>query len=186
MRRDSFVMDGTYVFLLGIVVYCKQMFKYKYPWINKLIICVLPFAINPGTLTWHTHNNCSKQRHGSSMIGAHIWLFQYVGVIMGAIVNSPHKWPVRRKMFPVDDVILSFHVIPHKMNFYNSCITPGYFILIYLSRHWMVVTRQSLMTSSNGNIFHVTGPLCGEFTSPVNSPHTGQWRGALMFSLICS
>ena len=29
-----------------------------------------------------------------------------------------------------------------------------------------------MMTSSNGNIFHVTGPLCGEFTGwPVNSPH---------------
>ena len=40
------------------------------------------------------------------------------------------------------------------------------------------------MTSSNGNIFRVTGPLCGEF--PVNSPHKGQWRGALMFSLICA
>ena len=39
------------------------------------------------------------------------------------------------------------------------------------------------MTSSNGNIFRVTGHLRGEF--PVNSPHKGQWRGALMFSLIC-
>ena len=35
----------------------------------------------------------------------------------------------------------------------------------------------SMMTSSNGNIFRVTGHLC-----PVNSPHKG---GALMFSLIC-
>ena len=93
------------------------------------------------------------------------------------------------------------------------------------------------MTSSNGNIFRVTGHLCGEFTglrwiphtkasdadlwcfliirycpcanehddvikwkhfprywpfvrgihrSPVNSPHKGQWRGSLMFSLICA
>ena len=41
----------------------------------------------------------------------------------------------------------------------------------------------SMMTSSNGNIFRVTGQLCG---SPVNSPHKGQWRGALMFSLICA
>ena len=34
------------------------------------------------------------------------------------------------------------------------------------------------MTSSNGNIFRVTGHLC------VNFPHKGQWRGALIFSLI--
>ena len=44
----------------------------------------------------------------------------------------------------------------------------------------------SVMTSSNENIFRVTGHLCGEFTGPVNSPHKGQWRGALMFSLICT
>ena len=42
-----------------------------------------------------------------------------------------------------------------------------------------------IMTSSNGNIFRFTGHLCGEFTGHlVNSSHKGQWRGALMFSLI--
>ena len=38
-----------------------------------------------------------------------------------------------------------------------------------------------MMNSSNGYIFCVTGHLCGEFTG-----HKGQWRGALMFSLICT
>ena len=32
-------------------------------------------------------------------------------------------------------------------------------------------------------LFRVAGPLCG---SPVNPPHKGQWRGALIFSLICA
>ena len=42
------------------------------------------------------------------------------------------------------------------------------------------------MTSSNGNIFRVTGHFRGEFTGPGEFPPTkGQWRGALMFSLIC-
>ena len=42
------------------------------------------------------------------------------------------------------------------------------------------------MTSSNGNIFRVTGHLCGEFAGPRwIPPHKGQWRGALMFSLVC-
>ena len=40
------------------------------------------------------------------------------------------------------------------------------------------------MTSSNGNIFRVTGPLCGEFPGEFPA-HKGQWRGPLMFSLIC-
>ena len=47
--------------------------------------------------------------------------------------------------------------------------------------------KQPMMTSSNGNIFRVTGHLCGEFTGPRWIPRTdkGQWRRALMFSLIC-
>ena len=44
----------------------------------------------------------------------------------------------------------------------------------------------NMMTSSNANIF----PRCWSFVqgihrSPVNSRHNGQWREALMFSLIC-
>ena len=33
------------------------------------------------------------------------------------------------------------------------------------SRHWYTI-RLGMMTSSNGNIFRVTGYLCGEFTGP--------------------
>ena len=42
-----------------------------------------------------------------------------------------------------------------------------------------------MMTSSNGNIFHVTGPLCGEFTGHRWIPLTKARCRALMFSLIC-
>ena len=46
---------------------------------------------------------------------------------------------------------------------------------------------RSMMTSSNGNFFCVTGPLCGEFTGHRLIPCTkGQWRRALMSSLICA
>ena len=38
-----------------------------------------------------------------------------------------------------------------------------------------------MMTSSDGNIFRVTG-----FCEAVDSPHKGQWCGALMVSLICA
>ena len=42
------------------------------------------------------------------------------------------------------------------------------------------------MTSSNGNIFRVTGHLCGELTGPRWIPsNKGQRRGDLMLSLIC-
>ena len=57
--------------------------------------------------------------------------------------------------------------------------------LIHLSQGTERETNH-MMTSSNGNISRVTGPLWGESTGhlSVNSPHKGQWRGALMFSLI--
>ena len=52
---------------------------------------------------------------------------------------------------------------------------------------WAYFFGYTMMTSSNGNIFRVTGPLCGGIhRSPVNSLHQGQWRRALMFSLICA
>ena len=48
-------------------------------------------------------------------------------------------------------------------------------------------SRIYMMTSSNGNIFRVTGPLCGEFTGHRwIPPYKGQWRGAFMFALICA
>ena len=53
-----------------------------------------------------------------------------------------------------------------------------------------------MITSSNGNIFGVTGPLCGDFTghrwipppppTPTPPPHKGRWHAALIFSMICA
>ena len=44
-----------------------------------------------------------------------------------------------------------------------------------------------VMTSSNGKKIPRYWPFVrGIHRSPVNSPHKGQWRGALMFSLICA
>ena len=43
-----------------------------------------------------------------------------------------------------------------------------------------------MMTSSNGNIFRVTGPLCEEFTGRRWIPSQRLYRGALMFSFICA
>ena len=48
------------------------------------------------------------------------------------------------------------------------------------------IPARVMMTSSKGNIFRITGHLCGEFTCHrQNSPHKGQWLGAFMLSLIC-
>ena len=60
---------------------------------------------------------------------------------------------------------------------------PGYSD-IHTQTHFCLA---SMMPSSNGNIFPRYWPfVLGIHRSPVNSPHKGQWRGALMFSLICT
>ena len=53
-------------------------------------------------------------------------------------------------------------------------------VCIWKKLHW------HMMTSSNGNIFRVMAFVGGIHWSPVDSPHKVQWRGALIFSLICA
>ena len=42
--------------------------------------------------------------------------------------------------------------------------------IIWIARKTVKVIMSPMMTSSNGNIFRVTGPLCGEFTGPGEFP----------------
>ena len=58
-----------------------------------------------------------------------------------------------------------------------------YYHLASISSNHAPHPHYKIMTSSSGNIFRVTGPLCGEFTGP---PNKGQWSGGLVFSLICA
>ena len=53
------------------------------------------------TIVYSTVDSDADQRkHQSSDALAFVW-----GIHMG-LVNSTHKWPVTRKMFPFDDVIM--------------------------------------------------------------------------------
>ena len=47
----------------------------------------------------------------------------FVRVIHRRPVNSPHKWPVTRKMFPFDDVIMTWH---HDMETLLTLLAPCY------------------------------------------------------------
>ena len=46
------------------------------------------------------YSDADQRKHQSSASLAFVW-----GILRGP-VNSPHKWPVTRKMFPFDDVIM--------------------------------------------------------------------------------
>ena len=53
------------------------------------------------TIVYSTvYSDADQRKHQSSASLAFVW-----GIHRGP-VNSPHKWPVPRKMFPFDDVIM--------------------------------------------------------------------------------
>ena len=52
--------------------------------------------------------------HQSSASLAFVW-----GIHRGP-VDSPHKWPVTRKMFPFDDVIMLFFVTKNQMDSFEG------------------------------------------------------------------
>ena len=66
----------------------------------------------------------------------------------------------------------------------------------WVMRHWLETIPSNhdnfsdpsriMMTSSNGNISALLAIFVGNSPVTVNSPHKGQWRGALKFSLICA
>ena len=84
------------------------------------------------------YSDADQRKHRSSA------LLAFVRGIHRRPVNSPHKWPVTRKMFPFDDVIMknhiSFQCYPHgtdlngiKMNTYSKIVLlslkiPQYFV----------------------------------------------------------
>ena len=86
---------------------------------------------------WTVCPSADQRKHQSSAYLA------FVGGIHWSPMGSPHKGPVTREMLTFDDVIIKIYVADWRR---------------FPKFQW------SMMTSSNGNIFRVTGPLCGEFT----------------------
>ena len=64
-----------------------------------------------------------QRKHQSSVSLAFVW-----GIHRGP-VNSPHKWPVTRKMFPFDDVIMAASVDP-SLDLYLPCLSGGWLLSV--------------------------------------------------------
>ena len=93
-------------------------------------------------------------------------------------VNSPHKGPVTRKIFPFDDVIMFKQ--RKSTQWFQRCT----FRNIWTSYpqefpHHDDVTKWKYFP----RYWHF---MRGIHRSLVNSLHKSQWRGTLMFSLICA
>ena len=66
-----------------------------------VIMSPIAFQITSLTIVYSiVFSDADQRKHQSSASLAFVW-----GIHRGP-VNSPHKWPVTRKMFPFDDVIM--------------------------------------------------------------------------------
>ena len=91
------------------------------------------------------YSDADQRKHQSSASLA------FVREIHRGPVNSPHKWPVTRKMFSFDDVIMSSS---HEMYTY------GFGVLCFLVVVWSVLIA-TYDTSINIICFKVASPLLG-------------------------
>ena len=72
---------------------------------NDAIMGAVASQITSLTLVFSTfYSDADQRKHQSSASVA------FVREIHRGPVNSPHKWPVTRKMFPLDDVIITCNV----------------------------------------------------------------------------
>ena len=70
---------------------------------NDVIMGAIASQITSPTIVYSAvYSDANQRKHQSSASLA------FVQGIHRGPVNSPHKWPVTRKMFPFDDVIMSF------------------------------------------------------------------------------
>ena len=85
-----------------------QVFSLHY---NDVIMGTIAFQITSLTIVYSTvYSGADQRKHQSS---ASLALVR--GIHRGP-VNSPHKWPVTRKMFPFDDVIMT------KIKRFHDCL----------------------------------------------------------------
>ena len=122
------------------------------------------------------YSGAYQSKHQSSASLAFVW-----GIHRGP-VNSPHKWPVTRKMFPFDDVI---------MLWYHDVLKPRdwQWKLLYSFDIWNYpVALKSDKCLFNPcwrhqmESFSALLALCaGIHRWPSNSPHKDHWRRAWCF-----
>ena len=124
--------------LLSQWSYCSLELSHRYIFAhyNDAIISAMASQITSPTIAYSTvYSGTDQRKHQSSASLA------FVRGIHRGLVNSPHKWPVTRKMFQFDDVIINnFTQIHHKITTYVIAVLR---IPLYMLRrrpwHWPFV-----------------------------------------------
>ena len=86
------------IFLTMVFGNCLSQLRFHY---DDVIMSTIASQITSLTIVYSTsYSGADQSKHQNSASLAFVW-----GIHRGP-VNSPHKWPVTRKMFPFDDVIM--------------------------------------------------------------------------------
>ena len=90
--------------------HCQARKKFRSTHYDDVIMTMLASQITSLTVVYSiVHSSVNQRKHQSSASLA------FVREIHRGPVNFPHKWPVTRKMFPFDDVIMWWkHVLKNK------------------------------------------------------------------------
>ena len=89
------------IFDQGIRLHALPQFTVTQLHYNDVIMGAIAFQITSPTIVYSTvYSDADERKHQSSASLALVWGIQRWPV------NSPHKWPVTRKMFQFDDVIM--------------------------------------------------------------------------------
>ena len=104
---------NAFVFIIRFHHWCQAFVIIDWHY-DDVTMGTIASLITSLTIVYATvYTDVDQRKHQSSASLAFVWR------IHRRPVNSPHKWPVTRKMFPFDDVIMIFHFLfqrPHCWN----------------------------------------------------------------------
>ena len=130
---------------------------------NDVIIGAMASQITSLTFVcWTVYSGADQRKHQSTaslafVLGIHRWP-----------MNSPHKWPVRRKMFPFDDVIMLGlnWILTYREKIWRCFTTPGE-IIVYENRHCLIFVPQQEVTQWYHHVscFNVISDIKGLWSS---------------------
>ena len=131
---------------------------------NDVIMGAIASQITSLTIVYLiVFSDADQRKHQSSASLA------FVRGIHRGPVNSPHKWPVTRKMFPFDDVIMAR--LAWRQIFSNACV-----ILFFVTRQYRYNEINFFQTLSTDSTYHAP------YLSLVSSDSTYD----LPFSVLCA
>ena len=119
---------------------------------GDIIMGTIASQITCLTIVYSTvYSDTDQRKHQSSPSLAFVW-----GIHRGP-VNSQHKWPIIRKMFPFDDVIMKMYI----GGTYNARVWWNHQL------QWCHISAQPLAKANNKESIKAPHywPLSGEYTS---------------------